>query len=148
VYNVTDWARDLAEKKKKELDLKRAQEAKDLSDRQMLNGVIDQMWVDVREQTKKAVKEFNEAMESEYVIFRGASDHNSFTLETKGGVKHSVFLSRANWQITSGAGGDQRYALTIIAGNGVIWMDQSRSAFSAEEIAHAEVGTAVKPQGY
>ena len=44
----SDWAKNLAERKKSELEVKRLQQEKDLNDRKLLDTNADKIWVEVR----------------------------------------------------------------------------------------------------
>ena len=78
----SDWAKNLAERKKSELEAKRLQQEKDLNDRKLLDSNADKMWVEVRRAAAGCCKELNSSMGSDYIKFEGASYHNSFTLIT------------------------------------------------------------------
>ena len=78
----SDWAKNLAERKKSELEAKRLQQEKDLNDRKLLDSNADKMWVEVRRAASGCCKELNSSMGSDYIKFEGASYHNSFTLIT------------------------------------------------------------------
>ena len=78
----SEWAKNLADRKKSELEVKRLQQEKDLNDRKLLDTNADKMWVEVRRAAAACCKELNSSMGSDYIKFEGASYHNSFTLIT------------------------------------------------------------------
>ncbi len=78
----SEWAKNLAARKKSELETKRLQQERDLNDRKLLDTNADKMWVEVRRAAAACCKELNSSMGSDYIKFEGASYHNSFTLIT------------------------------------------------------------------
>lgn len=73
---MDSWARDLAERKNRELEARLIQHEKDLSDRKMLTSHADPAWAEVLQQIEEAVKEYNEWAKLENIItYHAASDH-------------------------------------------------------------------------
>ena len=52
----SEWAKNLAARKKSELEAKRLQQEKDLNDRKLLDTNADKMWVEVRRAAAPAAK--------------------------------------------------------------------------------------------
>jgi hypothetical protein len=111
----SDWAKNLAEHKKSELDAKRLQQEKDLNDRKLLDSNADKMWVEVRRAASGCCKDLNSSMGSDYIKFEGASYHNSFTLITPEATYTATF-SPQTWLISAQG---VTYTLVIAAGNAV-----------------------------
>jgi hypothetical protein len=96
----SDWAKNLAERKKSELEVKRLQQEKDLNDRKLLDSNADKVWVEVRRAAAGFCKELNSSMGSEYIKFEGASYHNSFTLITPE-TSYTVTFNPQTWLLSA-----------------------------------------------
>jgi hypothetical protein len=139
-----NWAKNLADRKKQELEGTRIQQEKDLSDRKMLNSHADPMWVEVRKELDKAVKEFNAQMESEFISYHAASAHDRIVLEINRDTHTIVFLP-ASWTLM---GLSSAYKLAVVAGNGVVWKHENGNTFAAQLIARNEVTAAINKKNY
>src|ERR1700752_4489471 len=93
----SDWAKNLAARKKSELEAKRLQQEKDLNDRKLLDTNADKMWVEVRRAAAACCKELNHSMGSDYIKFEGASYHNSFTLITPETIYTVTSTCKPGW---------------------------------------------------
>ena len=141
-----DWARDLADRKKQELEGKRIQQEKDLSDRKMLDAHANPMWDELRQEIGKAVEEFNQAMGSAYITsHKAASGPDRVVLEMDGATHTILFMSQI-WTVI-GPGG-YSYKLTVVAGNGVVWKNQNGNTFGSEMIARNEVTATVNKKNH
>ena len=136
----SDWARNLAERKKSELEAKRLQQEKDLNDRKLLDSNADKMWVEVRRAASGFCKELNSSMGSDYIKFEGASYHNSFTLITPEAT-YTVTFNPRTW-LLSGQG--ITYTLVVAEGNAVFWKDAQGTTLASEKVAQNIVGTAFR----
>jgi hypothetical protein len=136
----SDWAKNLAEHKKSELEAKRLQQEKDLNDRKLLDSNADKMWVEVRRAASGCCKELNSSMGSDYIKFEGASYHNSFTLITPEATYTATF-SPQTWLISAQG---VTYTLVIAAGNAVTWKDAQGNTLPSETVAQNIVGAAFR----
>lgn len=139
-----NWAKNLADRKKQELEGIRIQQEKDLSDRKMLTSQADSMWVEVRKEIDKAVKEFNEQMESQFVSYHAASAHDRIVLEINRDT-HTILFMPQTWTLM---GLSSSYKLAVVPGNGVVWKHENGNTFTAQLIARNEVTAAVNKRNY
>jgi hypothetical protein len=136
----SDWAKNLAERKKSELEVKRLQQEKDLNDRKLLDSNADKVWVEVRRAAAGFCKELNSSMGSEYIKFEGASYHNSFTLITPE-TSYTVTFSPQTWLLSAQG---ITYTLVVAEGNIVRWKDAQGNTLPSENVAQNIVGTAFR----
>jgi hypothetical protein len=142
---MDSWARDLAERKNRELEAKLVQQEKDLSDRKMLTSHADPAWIEVRKQIDEAVKDFNEWAKPENLIsYHAASDHNRMVLQINNDTHTIVFMPSA-WTIM---GINASYKLSVIAGNGIIWKNDGGDVFTPQLIARNQVEAVVNKRNY
>lgn len=127
----SDWAKNLAERKKSELEVKRLQQEKDLNDRKLLDTNADKIWVEVRRAAAGCCKELNSSMGSDYIKFEGASYHNSFTLITPE-TTCTVTFNPQTWQLSAQGA---TYILVIAEGNTVRWKDAQGNTLPSETVA-------------
>ncbi len=139
-----NWAKNLANRKKRELEGIRIQQEKDLSDRKMLTSHADSMWVEVRKEIDKAVKELNAEMESEFISYHASSDHNRIVLEINRDT-HTILFIPQSWSLH---GLSSPYKLAVVAGNGIVWKHENGNTFTAQLIARNEVNAAVNKKNY
>jgi hypothetical protein len=135
----SDWAKNLAERKKRELETKRLQQEKDINDRKLLDSSADKMWVEVR-RAAGCCKELNSSMGSDYIKFEGASYHNSFTLITPE-TTYTVTFNPQTWLLSAQG---VTYTLVIAEGNAVTWKDAQGNTLPSETVAQNIVGTAFR----
>jgi hypothetical protein len=136
----SDWAKNLAEHKKSELEVKRLQQEKDLNDRKLLDTNADKMWVEVRRAAAGGCKELNSSMGSDYIKFEGASYHNSFTLITPE-TTCTVTFNPQTWLLSAQG---VTYTLVIAEGNTVRWKDAQGNTLPSETVAQNVVGAAFR----
>jgi hypothetical protein len=136
----SDWAKNLAERKKSELEVKRLQQEKDLNDRKLLDSNADKVWVEVRRAAAGFCKELNSSMGSEYIKFEGASYHNSFTLITPE-TSYTVTFNPQTWLLSAQG---VTYTLVVAEGNTVRWKDAQGNTLPSESVAQNIVGTAFR----
>jgi hypothetical protein len=136
----SDWAKNLAERKKSELEVKRLQQEKDLNDRKLLDSNADKVWVEVRRAAAGFCKELNSSMGSEYIKFEGASYHNSFTLITPE-TSYTVTFNPQTWLLSAQG---ITYTLIVAEGNIVRWKDAQGNTLPPENVAQNIVGTAFR----
>lgn len=127
----SDWAKNLAERKKSELEVKRLQQEKDLNDRKLIDTNADKIWVEVRRAAAGCCKELNSSMGSDYIKFEGASYHNSFTLITPE-TTCTVTFNPQTWQLSAQGA---TYILVIAEGNTVRWKDAQGNTLPSETVA-------------
>ena len=136
----SDWAKNLAARKKSELEAKRLQQEKDLNDRKLLDTNADKMWVEVRRAAAACCKELNSSMGSDYIKFEGASYHNSFTLITPEST-YTVTFNPQTWLLSAQA---VTFTLVIAEGNAVTWKNAEGNTLSSESVAQNIVGAAFR----
>ena len=136
----SDWAKNLAERKKSELEVKRLQQEKDLNDRKLLDTNADKIWVEVRRAAAACCKELNSSMGDDYIKFEGASYHNSFTLITPE-TTCTVTFNPQTWQLSAQG---VTYILVIAEGNAVRWKDAQGNTLPSESVAQNIVGAAFR----
>jgi len=134
----SEWAKNLAERKKSELEAKRLEQEKDLNDRKLLDSNADKMWVEVRRAASGFCKELNSSMGSDYIKFEGASYHNSFTLITPE-TTYTVTFNPQTWQLSAQG---VTYTLVVAEGHAVLWKDAQGTMLASEKVAQNIVGTA------
>jgi hypothetical protein len=139
----SDWAKNLAGLKKKELEDKRWHEKKDLSDREMLESHAMPMWTDVIKAAHTHIAELNKEMGPESVTFaevetQGVGADPYRFMICAGAHRGEVQFDRARSRIqTFGAS----YQLTVIEGNGVVWKSDKGTNATADDIARSAIGT-------
>jgi hypothetical protein len=136
----SDWAKNLAARKKSELEAKRLQQEKDLNDRKLLDTNADKMWVEVRRAAAACCKELNHSMGSDYIKFEGASYHNSFTLITPE-TTYTVTFNPQTWLLSAQ---DVTYTLIIAESNTITWKDAHGNVLPSEKLAQNIVGAAFR----
>jgi len=136
----SEWARNLAERKKSELEAKRLQQEKDLNDRKLLDSNADKMWVEVRRAASACCKELNSSMGSDYIKFERASYHNSFTLVTPESSQ-TVTFNPQMWLLSAQG---VTYTLFVAEGNTVKWKNAEGNTLPSETIAQNLVGAAFR----
>ena len=136
----SDWAKNLAERKKRELEVKRLQQEKDLNDRKLLDASADKMWVEVRRAAAGFCKELNSSMGDDYIKFEGASYHNSFTLITPENT-YTVTFNPQMWLLSAQG---SAYTLVVTEPHGVIWKPAEGATLTSEAVAQNIVGAAFR----
>ncbi|MGA8142771.1 MAG: hypothetical protein WB987_02650 [Candidatus Acidiferrales bacterium] len=136
----SDWAKNLADRKKSELEVKRLQQEKDVNDRKLLDANADKMWVEVRRAAAGFCRELNSSMGSDYIKFEGASYHNSFTLITPE-TTYTVTFNPQTWLLSAQG---STYTLIVADGNAVIWKHAEGTTMPSESVAQTIVGSAFR----
>src|ERR1700693_442543 len=121
--DTSDWAKNLVERKKKEL-------VKD--DR--LDAHLDKKWTEVCQAAQKAVAEVNKEMGQEYIQFSQEANADKFALKV-GENDNVVRLDRPNRTIQGSRG--KAYRLTLV-GDTPVWKYDPVDSTS-EQIARDEV---------
>ena len=85
---TSDWAKNLAERKKKELEEKRIKEHN-------LHAQLDKKWAEVCRAAQKATEELNKEMSQQYVRFSRDANADKFSLKV-GETDNVVRLDRPN----------------------------------------------------
>jgi acyl-CoA reductase-like NAD-dependent aldehyde dehydrogenase len=142
---MDNWARELAERKNKELEAKLKQDEKDLSDRKMLDSHIGPAWDEVRRHIDEVIKDYNQYAKREVSITYHASSSNDRLVLQIGTDTHVILLIPSSWAIM---GTGSRYTLSVVAGNGVMWKDDNGSLFTAHLIAQNQIEAAVNKKNY
>jgi len=136
---TSDWARDLTERKKRELEEKRVQQEKDLSDRKLLTANAERMWDEVVKAMMEYVSEINSEMGSDYLTIEG-SQHR-YNLKTPQVSYYSVDFTSQAWLLSAQG---TTYKLAIIEGNGVVWQNTPFSNLSSQRVAQDIVARAFR----
>lgn len=134
----SDWARSLAGRKKRELEERRFQQEKDLSDRNLLNAHAAPMWAQVHESCRELVRQLNEEMGREHVSFRGMPGATSCEFQI-GTSRYQIEFHAPSWVLSVHG---NIYKLMVIEGSGVVWTKDERvgnSRFTSEQVAQNEV---------
>jgi hypothetical protein len=139
-----DWAKNLADEKKRQLQDKRFRQEKDLSDRKMFEEHALPMWLEVRKAVSIRVQQLEKelGMGRNYINFNdsegpmGGSDNCRFTISTNDRTENVYFEKRTRTIHSSST----IHTLEIIEGNGIVWKNESGKQFTPDEIARSIVG--------
>lgn len=132
--DISDWAKNLVERKKKELEDRRIKEEKEAREQQMLDERIWPMWEEVRQSAQKATEELNNGMGFQYISFLSSEDANRFNLKVEN-TDYVVRLDRLARTIQGARG--KTYTLVVI-GNSVVWRYEPVN-YTSEQIARDQV---------
>jgi endo-alpha-1,4-polygalactosaminidase (GH114 family) len=121
--DTSDWAKNLVERKKKEL-------VKD----DKLDAQLETKWIEVCQAAQKAVAEVNKQMGQEYIRFSQDPNADKFSLIV-GEADNVVRLDRANRAIRGSR--DKTYRLTLV-GDTPVWKYDPVD-YTSEQIARDEV---------
>ena len=94
--DTSDWAKNLAERKKKELQENRIKDDK-------LDAQLDKKWTEVCQAAQKATDELNKEMSQQYVRFSQDANADKFSLKV-GEADNVVRLDRPKWAIQGSRG--------------------------------------------
>lgn len=125
--DTSDWAKNLVERKKKELGEKRVKDDR-------LDAQLDKKWSEVCQAAQKAVAEVNKEMGQEYIRFSQDANAGKFSLIV-GEADNVVRLDRANRTIRGSR--DKTYRLTLV-GDTPVWKYDPVD-YTSEQIARDEV---------
>ena len=125
--DTSDWAKNLAERKKKELQEKSVKDDK-------LDAQLDTKWTDVCLAAQKATDELNKEMGEQYVRFSRDANADKFSLKV-GEADNTVRLDRPKRAIQGSRGKTYRLAM---AGDTAVWKYDPVD-YSPEQIARDEV---------
>ncbi len=125
--DTSDWAKNLAERKKKELQEKRVKDDK-------LDAQLDTKWTEVCQAAQKAAEELNKEMGQQYVRFSQDANADKFSLKV-GETDNVVRLDRPKQAIQGSRG--KTYRLTMV-GDTAVWKYDPVD-YTSEQIARAEV---------
>jgi hypothetical protein len=125
--DTSDWAKNLAERKKKELQEKRVKDDK-------LDAELGKKWTEVCQAAQKATEELNKEMGQQYVRFSQDANADKFSLKV-GDTDNVVRLDRPNRTIQGSRG--KTYHLTIV-GDTAVWKYDPVD-YTSEQIARDEV---------
>lgn len=125
--DISDWAKNLVERKKKDLQEKRIKDHK-------LHAHLEKKWTEVCQAAQKATEELNKEMGEEYVRFSQDADAGKFSLKV-GETDNVVRLDRPNCRIRGSRG--KTYHLTIV-GDTAVWKYDPVD-YTSEQIARDEV---------
>jgi hypothetical protein len=125
--DTSDWAKNLAERKKKELQEKRVKDDK-------LDAQLDTKWTDVCLAAQKATDELNKEMGEQYVRFSRDANADKFSLKV-GEADNTVRLDRPKRAIQGSRGKTYRLAMV---GDTAVWKYDPVD-YSSEQIARDEV---------
>jgi hypothetical protein len=121
--DTSDWAKNLVERKKKEL-------VRD----DKLDAQLDKKWAEVYQAAQEAVAEVNKQMGQEYIRFSQDPNADKFSLIV-GEADNVVRLDRANRAIRGSR--DKTYRLTLV-GDTPVWKYDPVD-YTSEQIARDEV---------
>jgi hypothetical protein len=124
--DTSDWAKNLAERKKKELQEKRVKDDK-------LDAQLDTKWTEVCQAAQKAAEELNKEMGQQYVRF-SQDANDKFSLKV-GETDNLVRLDRPKQAIQGSRG--KTYRLTMV-GDTAVWKYDPVD-YTSEQIARDEV---------
>jgi hypothetical protein len=125
--DTSDWAKNLAERKKKERQEKRVKDDK-------LDAQLDTKWAEVCRAAQKAAEELNKEMGEQYVRFSQDTNADKFSLRV-GETDNVVRLDRPKRAIQGSRG--KNYRLTMV-GDTVVWKYDPVD-YTSEQIARDEV---------
>jgi hypothetical protein len=132
--DISDWAKNLVERKKKELEERRIKQEKELKERNLVEARIEPMWKEVRDAAQKATEELNKGLGQQYIFFLRGEDGDRFNLKVEG-TDNVVRIDRAAWTIFGARG--KSYRLAVI-GETVVWKYHPMD-YTSEQIARDEV---------
>src|ERR1035438_963198 len=124
--DTSDWAKNLAERKKKELQEKRVKDDK-------LDAQLDTKWTEVCQAAQKAAEGLNKEMGQQYVRF-SQDANDKFSLKV-GETDNLVRLDRPKQAIQGSRG--KTYRLTMV-GDTAVWKYDPVD-YTSEQIARDEV---------
>jgi len=125
--DTSDWAKNLVERKKKELQEKRTKDDK-------LHAQLEKKWTEVCQAAQKATEELNKELGQQYIRFVQDAAAAKFSLSV-GETDNIVRLDRPNATIRGSRG--KTYHLTIV-GETAVWKYDPVD-YSSEQIARDEV---------
>lgn len=125
--DTSDWAKNLAERKKKELQEKRVKDDK-------LDAQLDTKWTEVCQAAQKTAEELNKEMGQQYVRFSQDANADRFSLKV-GETDNVVRLDRPKQAIQGSRG--KTYQLTMV-GDTAVWKYDPVD-YTSEQIARDEV---------
>jgi hypothetical protein len=140
---ASDWIEELVAARKRELEVKRFNEEKDLSDRKMLDAHSETMWSEVWVTVEEAVNEYNARTGEHRISFQGMDDRSKFLLRV-GTQQTDIFFNTHSWVLSSPF---KNYVLTVAEGNGVVWQERKghRGTYTSEQVAGQLVRKALYP---
>jgi hypothetical protein len=125
--DTSDWAKNLVERKKKELQEKRTKDDK-------LHAQLEKKWTEVCQAAQKATEELNKELGQQYIRFVQDADAAKFSLRVAE-TDNIVRLDRPNATIRGSRG--KTYHLTIV-GETAVWKYDPVD-YTSEQIARDEV---------
>jgi hypothetical protein len=134
----SEWAKNLADRKKGVIENKRLQQEKDLSDRNLLNAYAPRMWAELQEAAQDLVRQLNEEMGREHISFQSIPGANALKLQVGTSVYAMDFHAPSWVLIVHGS----IYKLIVVEGNGVVWTKDERSngsRLTSQQIAQNEI---------
>jgi hypothetical protein len=140
--DISDWAKNLVERKKKELEERRIKQEKELKERTLVESRIEPMWKEVRDASQKATEELNKGLGQQYIFFLQGEDGDRFNLKVEG-TDNVVRIDRPAWKIFGARG--KTYRLAVI-GETVVWKYDPMD-YTSEQIARDEVQQAFEGEG-
>jgi len=125
--DTSDWAKNLVDRKKKELEEKRVKDDR-------LDAQLENKWSEVCQAAQKAAEEVNKEMGQQYIRFSQDANADKFSLKV-GEADNVVRLDRSNRTIK----GSRRkaYRLTLV-GDTPVWKYDPVD-YTSEQIARDEV---------
>jgi hypothetical protein len=139
---TSDWAKNLAARKKLELEKKDLQQEKDLSDRKLLVANAGRMWLELCEAVQKDVAELNFEMGREYITYENVQDalgRKGFNLRTGERGTYPVSFAPEMWLVNAQG---NTFTLAVIEGNGVVWKNAHGAGLPSSSIAQIIVSSA------
>jgi hypothetical protein len=125
--DISDWAKNVVERKKQALQEKRAKDDK-------LDASLGKKWTEVCQAAQKATEQLNKEMGQQYVVFSQDANADKFSLKV-GETDNVVRLERPNHAIHGGRG--KTYHLAIV-GETTVWKYDPVD-YTSEQIARDEV---------
>ena len=125
--DTADWAKNLAERKRKELQEKRVKDDK-------LDAQLDTKWTEVCQAAQEATEELNKEMGEQYVRFSQDANADKFSLKV-GEADNVVRLDRPKRAIQGSRG--KTYRLAMVEDTAVWKYDPVD--YTSEQIARDEV---------
>jgi hypothetical protein len=131
--DTSDWAKNLAERKKKELQERRVKDDK-------LDAQLDTKWTEVCQAAQKAAEELNKEMGEQYVRFSQDANADKFFLKV-GEADNVVRLDRPKRAIQGNRGKTYRLAMV---GDTAVWkydpVDYTSELIARDEVQQAFEG--------
>ncbi len=140
---MPEWAKNLADQKKAQIERRLLKDEKELSDRKLVSANLPRMWEELREAVITALDQFNREMHTKFVTYEERS-HNEITLKAETVSVHLNLNPEASCLYVHST----PYKLAVVDGNGVSWHSAQGNPISAKMLAESLVSQVVNVQPY